>query len=135
MRNVLVMCRQNACRSILAEGIINGLFADKLKAVSAGSEPVEEAHPKAILTLKRHGINCSGLRSKSWDEFTDQNFDAIITVCNSANKACPHFPGDYTRLHWNTPDPAKLKGSEEEIEQAFEDTFALLKSRIENELL
>lgn len=135
MKSILVLCRQNACRSILAEGIINGLYTEELKAFSAGSEPTEAIHPKALSVLARHHIDCSDLRSKFWDELIHQNFDVIITVCNSANKACPHFPGEYTRLHWNTPDPAKLKGTEDQIDRAFEDTFLLLKQRIQTELL
>lgn len=136
VKNVLVLCTGNSCRSILAEGIINDLGKGRFRAVSAGSFPTGQVHPKSLETLQRHGINVDQPRSKSWDEFTGQPFDFVITVCDeAANETCPAFMGEYQRLHWSTPDPAKATGSDEETEQAFEDTYHRLKLRVETELL
>lgn len=104
--------------------------------MSAGSFPAGYVHPKSIETLKRHGIVSGGPRSKSWDEFADQRFDLVITVCDqAASESCPIFLGTAEKLHWSTPDPAKAEGSEEDINQAFDDAFLMLKNRVEKELL
>lgn len=67
MKNVLVLCTGNSCRSVMAEALINHLGAGIYKAVSAGSKPAGYVHPKSIETLKRHGIEAGTPRSKSWD--------------------------------------------------------------------
>ncbi len=136
MKNVLVLCTGNSCRSVTAEALINQMGEGRFKAVSAGSFPAGYVHPKAIETLKRHGINAGDPRSKSWDEFENQSFDLVITVCDqAASESCPIFLGKYEKKHWSTPDPAKAEGTEEEIEKAFDDAFQMLKDRIEKELL
>ena len=136
MKNVLVLCTGNSCRSIMAEGLINKLGNGNYKAVSAGSTPTGYVHPKSIETLSRHGISIDDPRSQSWDEFTDQSFDFIITVCDqAANETCPVFLGDGQKLHWSTPDPAHVEGSEQEINSAFDEAFSMLQNRIETELL
>jgi len=120
----------------MAEALINQLGQGHYKAMSAGSFPAGYVHPKSIATLKRHDINPGEPRSKSWDEFADQNLDLVITVCDqAANETCPVFLNECDKLHWSTPDPARAEGSEAAINQAFDDAFQLLKSRIENELL
>jgi arsenate reductase len=89
-------------------------------------------HPKSIETLKRHGIDPGEPRSKSWDEFVEQPFDLVITVCDqAAGERCPLFLGAPKRLHWSTPDPAKVAGSQAEKDAAFDQTFFMLKSRVE----
>ncbi len=120
----------------MAEALINHLGKGRFKAVSAGSFPAGYVHPKSIETLERHGINASEARSKSWDEFANQNFDMVITVCDqAASESCPVFLGQYEKKHWSTPDPAKADGTEEEIDKAFDDVFQMLEDRIEKELL
>jgi arsenate reductase len=90
MQKVLVLCKGNSCRSILAEGLINHLGQGRYTAVSAGSNPAGYVHPKSIETLKRHGIEISNPRSKSWGEFAGQSFDVVITVCDeAAAESCP----------------------------------------------
>ena len=117
----------------MGEALINQLGKGRYEAVSAGSQPSGYVHPKSIETLKRHGINPGQPRSKSWDEFADQNFDLVITVCDqAAGESCPFFPGNPKKLHWSTPDPAKATGTETEIEAAFDAAFQLLKNRIES---
>lgn len=136
MKRVLVLCTGNSCRSIMAEALINALGDGSYEAVSAGSNPAGYVHPKSIETLKRHNINISEPRSKSWDEFAGQHFDLVITVCDAAaSESCPAFLGKHEKLHWSTPDPAKATGTEEEIDKAFDEAFGMLKQRIENGLL
>ena len=136
MKNVLVLCTGNSCRSVMAEALINHIGKGKYQAFSAGSFPAGYVHPKSIETLKRHGIDAGQPRSKSWDEFTDQQLDLVITVCDeAAAESCPVFLGDYERKHWSTPDPAKAEGSEVDIENAFDEACEMLKNRIEKELL
>ena len=136
MKNVLVLCTGNSCRSVIAEALINHLGAGAYKAVSAGSKPAGYVHPKSIETLKRHGIETGEPRSKSWDEFEGQSFDLVITVCDAAaSEACPVFFGSHKKLHWPTPDPANAKGNEQEINAAFDEAYNKLKARIESELL
>lgn len=135
MKRVLVLCTGNSCRSVMAEALINQLKQGEYQAVSAGSFPAGYVHPKSLETLKRHGIETGEPSSKSWDEFTGQHFDYVITVCDqAANEACPVFHGQYQKLHWSTPDPAKAEGTEVEIEAAFDSAFLMLKTRIEQEL-
>lgn len=136
MKQVLVLCTANSCRSIMAEALINVLCTGRYEAVSAGSSPAGYVHPKSIETLERHRIGVSNPASKSWDEFVGQHFDLVITVCDAAAaESCPVFLGKYEKLHWSTTDPAKVTGTEEEINVAFDEAFKLLKQRIENELL
>ena len=136
MKKVLVLCTGNSCRSIMAEALINQLGAGRYQAISAGSHPTGYVHPAALETLRRHGISCPDPRSQSWDEFAEQPLDLVITVCDqAANETCPAFPGSYQKLHWSTPDPAGAEGTAEEIEQAFDRAFNMLRQRIENELL
>jgi arsenate reductase (thioredoxin) len=90
-------------------------------------------HPKTIEVLKRHGIDPGTPRSKSWDEFANQPFDMVISVCDqAAGESCPLFSGKPKKLHWSIPDPAKATGTDAEINSAFDESFLMLKSRIED---
>jgi arsenate reductase len=116
----------------MVEALINDLGRGRYRAWSAGSVPVGTVHPKSIATLQRHGIDPGQPRSKSWNECAEQSFDLVITVCDqAAGESCPLFPGNPTKLHWSTPDPGKVMGSEAEIDAAFDQAFFLLKNRIE----
>lgn len=133
---VLVLCTGNSCRSVMAEALINDLGRGRYRAWSAGSVPAGYVHPKSIATLKRHGIDPGQPRSKSWDECPAQSFDLVITVCDqAAGESCPLFPGNSKKLHWSTPDPAKVTGSDAEIDAAFDQAFFMLKNRIEKLLM
>ena len=130
---VLILCTGNSCRSVMAEALINDLGRGRYQAWSAGSVPVGSVHPKSIKTIRRHSIDPGQPRSKSWNEFAEQSFDLVITVCDqAAGESCPLFPGTPKKLHWSTPDPAKVTGSEAEINAAFDKTFFMLKNRVEN---
>ncbi len=130
---VLVLCTGNSCRSIMAEALFNDLGKAEIEAVSAGSNPAGHVHPKSIETLKRHGIDPGNPRSKSWDEFAGQHFDLVVTVCDAAAaESCPVFLGKAKKLHWSTPDPAKVTGTDAEIKSAFDKAFFMLKGCIED---
>ena len=132
---VLVLCTGNSCRSIMAEALINDLGQGRYQAWSAGSVPAGYVHPKSIETLHRHGISLGQPRSKSWNEFAEQPFELVITVCDqAAGESCPLFPDNPKKLHWGTPDPAKVTGSDANIDAAFDQVFFMLKNRIEDML-
>lgn len=134
-RRVLVLCTGNSCRSVMAEALFNYLGKGNIEAVSAGSSPAGYVHPKSIETLKRHGIDPGQPRSKSWDEFAGQHFDLVVTVCDAAAaESCPAFIGPVKKLHWSTPDPAKVTGTDAQIEAAFDDAFTMLQDRVEEYL-
>lgn len=136
VKNVLVVCTGNSCRSVMAEALINQLCAGRYEAVSAGSHPAGYVHPKAIETLKRHGIDPGTPGSKSWDAFEGRAFDLVITVCDeAAGEPCPAFSGAQEKRHWSTPDPAGAEGSEDEIDRAFDTAFGMLRERVERELV
>ncbi len=127
---ILVLCTGNSCRSIMFEALINHYGSNKFEALSAGSFPAGYVHPVAISTLKNHQIGTEGFRSKSWDEFKDEHFDIVITVCdNAANESCPLFLGDFIKVHLGVEDPAKFVGTEKEITGEFERVFKILEKR------
>jgi arsenate reductase len=135
MLKLLFLCTGNSCRSVMAEGLLNYLGKEKFVAYSAGSFPTGHVHPISLMTLKEQGISDKGYRSKSWDEFIDQNIDIVITVCDSAaGESCPIFPGKPVKAHWGVEDPAKFTGSDEEIKKEFRRVSDILKKRI-NKLL
>ena len=129
---VLVLCTGNSCRSIMAEALINHIGQGRFQACSAGSHPTGEVHPRSIATLQRHGLDPGQPHSKSWDDMTKTAFDLIITVCDqAAGEPCPIFPGQPKKIHWSIPDPAKATGTEAAIQAAFDQTFFLLKEKID----
>src|SRR5690606_7807080 len=98
---ILYICTHNRCRSILSEAITNHLAKGKLKAFSAGSQPVGQVHPWTLKSLRERGIPTEGLRSKSWDEFDDLQADVVIAVCDAAaGEACPLWMGTAVKVHW-----------------------------------
>ncbi len=129
--NVLVLCTGNSCRSVLGEALLNHLGKGRLRAFSAGSRPVGKVNENALATLARHGLATEGYWSKSWEALEDEPIDLLITVCDSAaGETCPVYLGSSVRGHWGLPDPAHVQGSQEEIEAAFESTYAALENRI-----
>ena len=132
--NVLFLCTGNSARSIMAEGILNFKGQPQFTAFSAGSHPSGKVRPEALRQLETAHIPTSGFRSKSWDEFSTADspkLDFVFTVCdNAANEVCPVWPGQPMTAHWGVPDPAAVKGTEEEVRKAFRDAFFLLERRI-----
>jgi arsenate reductase (thioredoxin) len=104
-RRVLILCTGNSARSQMAEGLLRSMAGDRFEVFSAGTKPVG-LNPNAVSALADVGIDISGNRSKSVNEFSDQQFDFVITVCDNAREACPVFPGPGKRLHHSFPDPA-----------------------------
>lgn len=118
-RKVLFLCTGNSCRSQMAEAIVNARLADEWEAVSAGTKPAGYVHPQALQALAEIGIPHTG-RSKLADEFRGQNFDLVVTVCDSAAEECPIWLGPAgKRRHLGFSDPAKASGSEAEVMDAF----------------
>lgn len=115
----------------MAEALLNHLGQGRVQAFSAGSRPTGAVHPKSLALLQSKGVPTEGLRSKSWDEFGDAAFDAVITVCdNAAGETCPVFLGTPVKAHWGVPDPAAATGTDAEIMQVFESSCATLEARI-----
>jgi arsenate reductase len=120
----------------MAEALINDLGQGRFRAWSAGSFPTGYVHPRSLNTLRRHGIDPGEPHSKSWNEFAKMPFDLVITVCDqAAGESCPIFPGQPTKLHWSTPDPAKVLGDEATAQAAFDQVLLFLKERVEKLLL
>jgi arsenate reductase len=115
---VLFVCTQNSCRSQMAEGLLRHDARDLFEVFSAGTKP-SQVRPEAIAMMRELGIDISGHRSKSVEEFTGQHFDYVITVCDNAQESCPVFPALTTRIHWSIEDPAAVEGSEEQRFEAF----------------
>jgi arsenate reductase len=135
--NVLFLCTGNSARSILAEALLNHLppTRGRFRAYSAGSHPKGRVAPLALEVLERHDIPTAGLRSKSWDEFSGPEapqMDLVVTVCDqAAAEQCPYWPGHPTTAHWGIPDPAAVGGSDDDKRAAFEETFHVLRRRVE----
>lgn len=132
--NVLFLCTGNSARSILAESLLNYLGRGRFVAYSAGSHPAGAVNPHALALLEKQGLNIASLRSKSWDEFERPDapqLDLVITVCdNAAGETCPTWPGQPITAHWGIPDPAAVKGSDEEKRKAFLTAYTMLHTRI-----
>ncbi len=126
---VLFLCTHNSARSQMAEGILRHLSGDRIDGFSAGSQPTD-LHPLAVTTMAKMGIDISQQRSKHLNEFLDQSFDYIVTVCDSVRESCPTFPGDPERVHWSFIDPAAVSGSEKERSKAFDQVALQLTNRI-----
>ena len=142
--HVLVLCTHNSARSVLAEGMLNHLAAQRgrdVKAHSAGSAPSGRINPFALAALAEAGIDTTGYRSKSWDEFSAPGAPAlsiVITVCDSAAaETCPVFfgaPGPHggppVKVHWGYPDPSNAEGGDAGRKRAFELTRQALGYRM-----
>jgi arsenate reductase len=118
MKRVLFICTHNSARSQMAEGLINHDLAGKVQAFSAGIEPTS-VHLLAVAVMKEVGIDISGHRSKSLDEFVNEEFDFVITLCDHAAESCPIFFGGVQRIHMGFPNPTAISGSDEERLMAF----------------
>lgn len=127
--SVLFVCWGNSARSIMSEAILRQLGGPAFEVASAGIEP-SVVNPLTIRALESARIDTTGLRSKSVDEFRDGGFDYVITVCDSARRSCPVFPGDHEQLHWGYDDPAAATGTEEERYAVFERVMAQIAARI-----
>jgi arsenate reductase len=131
MKKILVLCTGNSCRSQIAEGYLRTFSGDRAQIFSAGVE-THGVNPMAIATMKEDGIDISQHTSNHIDEYRSVEFDFVITVCDHAKERCPYFPAQAIRLHHNFPDPAKAKGTEEEIKKEFARVRDLIKEFSKN---
>jgi arsenate reductase len=118
MKNILVLCTGNSCRSQIAEGFLRHYAGEKANVYSAGVE-THGVNPRAISIMNEVGIDLSNHTSNHVDEYVNINFDFVITVCDNAKERCPYFPTNAEKFHYNFPDPAKASGTEEEIVNEF----------------
>jgi len=132
--NVLFLCTGNSARSIMAEAIMNRKGRGHFTAFSAGSHPSGIVRPEAIRQLEKAGLDATGARSKSWEEFSTRDsphLNFVFTVCdNAANEVCPIWPGQPMTAHWGIPDPVAVQGTPDEIDRAFSQAFQSLDRRI-----
>ena len=131
MKNVLVLCTGNSCRSQIAHGYLE-YFTDgrQVKVYSAGVE-THGVNPKAIATMQEDNIDISYHTSNNIEEYFAVEFDFVITVCDNAKEACPYFPTKAKKYHYNFPDPAKAKGTDEEVKEKFRAVRQLIRDYCE----
>ncbi|MES2375525.1 MAG: arsenate reductase ArsC [Bacteroidota bacterium] len=114
MKNILVLCTGNSCRSQIAEAYLRKFAGDSAKVYSAGVE-IHGVNPLTVATMLADGIDISNHTSNHVDEYADIAFDYVITVCDNAKEHCPYFPTTAKMFHHNFPDPSKTKGTSQEI--------------------
>lgn len=118
-KKILILCTGNSCRSQMAEGFLKS-FDKNLEVYSAGTNPSNQVHPKAVQVMKEAGIDISKNYPKSVNQFLNESFDYVITVCDNAKETCPVFIGKVGKqLHIGFEDPAEATGTEEEILAVF----------------
>ena len=126
MKNILVLCTGNSCRSQMAEGYLRHFAKGKAVVYSAGIE-THGVNPMAIRIMKEDGIDISSHTSNHVDEYANIEFDYLITVCDHAKENCPYFPTRAKKFHHNFPDPSRYTGNEEEVRQEFRRVRELIK--------
>jgi len=126
MKNILVLCTGNSCRSQMAHGYLANMTKDKANVYSAGVE-THGVNPKAIEIMQEDGIDISNHTSNNITEYFGVDFDYVITVCDNAKERCPYFPTKALKFHYNFPDPAKATGTEEEIMNEFRMVRGMIK--------
>ena len=130
MKNILVLCTGNSCRSQIAHGFLASMTAGKANIYSAGVE-THGVNPKATSTMKEIGIDISSHTSNHITEYLGIDFDYVITVCDNAKERCPYFPTKAVKLHYNFPDPAKAIGTDDEINEQYRAVRSLIKDYCE----
>ena len=133
MTRVLFLCTHNSARSQMAEAFLSVLGEGRFKAFSAGTR-ARGLHPFSIQAMAEEGIDISLQQSKTMDEFIDQPFDLVITVCDEANESCPYFANARERRHWSFPDPSAVPGDDARY-AAFARVRDAIRERIEKEIL
>ena len=131
MKNILVLCTGNSCRSQIAHGYLAAMAKGKANVYSAGVE-THGVNPKAIAIMKEDGIDISGHSSNNITEYFGIDFDYVITVCDNAKERCPYFPTKALQFHYNFPDPAKATGTEEEVMNEFRFVQKMVKEYCRN---
>ncbi len=128
---VLFLCTGNSCRSQMAEGWLRQLGGSRFEVLSAGTQP-QGLNPTAVRIMAEAGVDISGQRSKSVDEFLGRDLDVLVTVCGGAKESCPMFVGKVgQRRHWPIHDPAEAQGTEEEVLVTFRRVRDEIRGRVE----
>lgn len=118
MKKILVLCTGNSCRSQMAEGYLRFFANSNAEIYSAGVE-THGLNPKAVAFMEEDGIDISHHTSNNVNEYSDVNFDVVITVCDNAQERCPYFPTKAIKIHHNFSDPSKVTGTDDEVATAF----------------
>jgi len=126
MKNILVLCTGNSCRSQMAEGYLKYFAGNKANVYSAGIE-THGVNPIAIEVMKEDNIDISHQTSNNVNDYKNIEFDYVITVCDNAKENCPYFPTHAKRFHQNFIDPSKLKGTVNDIKEEFRKTRNAIK--------
>jgi arsenate reductase (thioredoxin) len=128
--HVLVVCTGNSCRSQMAEAWVRHDLGDRVEVDSAGTHPCY-VHPLAIRVMAEAGVDLSRHTSKSVERFLDRPMDLVVTVCDSARKACPVFPGAKRQIHESIPDPVEYAcGDAETALSKFREVRDLVRKRV-----
>ncbi|WP_077529530.1 arsenate reductase ArsC [Vreelandella utahensis] len=130
MMNVLFVCTGNACRSQMAEGFLRQLAGDRLGVDSAGLE-AHGQNPRAIGVMDDLGVDIRGQQSTTLTDAHLDWADLVVTVCGDADESCPIVPPGTLKRHWGLPDPARVRGSEEQIMTAFRAVRDDIRQRVE----
>lgn len=130
MKNILILCTGNSCRSQIAHGYLQHFAGNRAVVYSAGVE-THGVNPRAIAVMQEDGMDISNHTSNHVDEYRHVNFDYVITVCDNAKERCPYFPTNAIKLHHNFPDPAKATGTDEEIMNEFRSVRGMIKEYCE----
>ena len=131
IKNVLVLCTGNSCRSQIAEGYLRHFAGKKAAIYSAGIE-THGVNPRAIEIMKEDDLDISQQSSNNIAEYSDVDFDFIITVCDNAKERCPYFPTNAVKFHYNFPDPVKATGTEEEVMEQFREVREMIRKYATN---
>lgn len=129
-QRVLFLCTGNSARSQMAEGLVRHFLGDRWEPYSAGTHPTGYVHPLAIRAMAELGIDISDQRSKSVEELRDQQFDVVITLCDSAARECPAWLGPGRAIHMGFPDPAQADGITEDRLDAFRRVRDAIRGRV-----
>lgn len=133
-KKVLILCTGNSARSQMAEGLLKYITQGAYDVYSAGTKP-SIVRPEAIRALAEIGIDISGNRSKSVEEFVDEEIDYVLTVCDNAKENCPYFPAKTKVIHHSFEDPAEAEGDEETRLTAFRKIRHEIKEYFENDFV
>jgi arsenate reductase len=135
IKRVLFLCTGNSARSQMAEALLRHLGGNDFEVKSAGTQPQSEVNPFAFEALKEKGIPIDGLYPKLVNDFVNEKFDLVVTVCDGAKQSCPHFPGAKQMEHWSLEDPAAFEGTYNEILLIFRETRDEIERRIRTGIL
>jgi len=130
LKNVLVLCTGNSCRSQMAEGFINHLLGGRFRARSAGIAPAAMVNQLAVRAMAEVGVDISNGRPEHVASYLEEAWDLVVTVCDSAQESCPSFPRPVERLHMSFFDPARAEGTDEEKMPVFRRVRDAIRDRL-----